>query len=119
MLGGFDPKVQCYAGGIDLELPLDKLLRQTDDNLEPGFRAIKMKVGRAGLSSAPPWGSPSARQRRTMPRSRTCLLLSSCMTRCALLINWVASLVAKSDTWFPHRRTGVDVNRPLPIATRR
>ena len=50
-----------YAGGIDLELPLDKLLRQTDDNLEPGFRAIKMKVGRAGLSSAPPWGSPSAR----------------------------------------------------------
>jgi len=48
-LGGFDPKVPCYAGGIDLELPLDKLLRQTDDNLAKGFRAIKMKVGRANL----------------------------------------------------------------------
>jgi L-alanine-DL-glutamate epimerase-like enolase superfamily enzyme len=48
-LGGFDPKVPCYAGGIDLELPLDKLLRQTDDNLGKGFRAIKMKVGRANL----------------------------------------------------------------------
>ncbi|MFL5204261.1 MAG: mandelate racemase/muconate lactonizing enzyme family protein, partial [Microvirga sp.] len=48
-LGGFDAKVPCYAGGIDLELPLDKLLRQTDDNLAKGFRAIKMKVGRANL----------------------------------------------------------------------
>jgi L-alanine-DL-glutamate epimerase-like enolase superfamily enzyme len=48
-LGGFDAKVPCYAGGIDLDLPLDKLLRQTDDNLDKGFRAIKMKVGRANL----------------------------------------------------------------------
>ncbi|MCC2653114.1 MAG: uroporphyrinogen decarboxylase [Microvirga sp.] len=48
-LGGFDPEVPCYAGGIDLDLPLDKLLRQTDDNLGKGFRAIKMKVGRANL----------------------------------------------------------------------
>jgi L-alanine-DL-glutamate epimerase-like enolase superfamily enzyme len=48
-LGGFDPHVPCYAGGIDLELSLDKLLRQTDDNLGKGFRAIKMKVGRANL----------------------------------------------------------------------
>src|SRR6202453_4213253 len=49
-LGGFDPKVPCYAGGIALALPLDKLLRQTDDNLGKGFRAIKMKVGRDRLS---------------------------------------------------------------------
>src|ERR1700690_1332109 len=49
-LGGFDPKVPCYAGGIDLDLPLDQLLRQTDDNLAKGFRAIKMKVGRDRLS---------------------------------------------------------------------
>jgi L-alanine-DL-glutamate epimerase-like enolase superfamily enzyme len=49
-LGGFDPKVPCYAGGIDLDLPLDQLLRQTDDNLAKGFRAIKMKVGRKRLS---------------------------------------------------------------------
>ncbi len=50
VLGGFDNKVPCYAGGIDLLLPLDKLLKQTDDNLEKGFRAIKMKVGRDKLS---------------------------------------------------------------------
>jgi L-alanine-DL-glutamate epimerase-like enolase superfamily enzyme len=48
-LGGYDPRVPCYAGGIDLDLPLDRLLRQTDGNLEKGFRAIKMKVGRANL----------------------------------------------------------------------
>ncbi|MET0744171.1 MAG: mandelate racemase/muconate lactonizing enzyme family protein [Microvirga sp.] len=48
-LGGYDPQVPCYAGGIDLDLPLDKLLRQTDDNLAKGFRAIKMKVGRKDL----------------------------------------------------------------------
>jgi L-alanine-DL-glutamate epimerase-like enolase superfamily enzyme len=50
LLGGNDPKVPCYAGGIDLQLPLDQLLRQTDDNLRKGFRAIKMKVGRPRLS---------------------------------------------------------------------
>jgi len=50
LLGGYDPKVPCYAGGIDLELPLDALLRQTDANLARGFRAIKMKVGRARLA---------------------------------------------------------------------
>ncbi len=50
LLGGFDPAVPCYAGGIDLEFTLDALLKQTDDNLEKGFRAIKMKVGRARLS---------------------------------------------------------------------
>jgi L-alanine-DL-glutamate epimerase-like enolase superfamily enzyme len=50
LLGGFDVRVPCYAGGIDLDLPLDKLLRQTDDNLAKGFRAIKMKVGRKRLA---------------------------------------------------------------------
>jgi L-alanine-DL-glutamate epimerase-like enolase superfamily enzyme len=50
LLGGHDPRVPCYAGGIDLDFPLDKLLRQTDDNLGKGFRAIKMKVGRARLA---------------------------------------------------------------------
>lgn len=46
LLGGFDPRVPVYAGGIDLDLSLDALLRQTDGNLARGFRAIKMKVGR-------------------------------------------------------------------------
>lgn len=50
MLGGNDARVPCYAGGIDLFFPLDKLLKQTDDNLAKGFRAIKMKVGRPNLS---------------------------------------------------------------------
>ena len=49
VLGGFDPRVPCYAGGIDLDFSLDALLRQTDDNLKRGFRAIKMKVGRPSL----------------------------------------------------------------------
>jgi len=50
LLGGHDPRVPCYAGGIDLQLPLDELLAQTDANLGRGFRAIKMKVGRAHLA---------------------------------------------------------------------
>ena len=50
LLGGYDRKVPCYAGGIDLELSLEALLRQTDRNLERGFRAIKMKVGRPRLA---------------------------------------------------------------------
>jgi L-alanine-DL-glutamate epimerase-like enolase superfamily enzyme len=49
LLGGFDPRVPCYAGGIDLDFSLDALLKQTDDNLTRGFRAIKMKVGRPSL----------------------------------------------------------------------
>jgi L-alanine-DL-glutamate epimerase-like enolase superfamily enzyme len=50
LLGGHAPRVRCYAGGIDLQLPLQQLLRQTDANLERGFRAIKMKVGREQLA---------------------------------------------------------------------
>lgn len=49
LLGGFDARVPCYAGGIDLYLPLERLLAQTDGNLAKGFRAIKMKVGRKNL----------------------------------------------------------------------
>jgi len=51
LLGGFDSRVPCYAGGIDLDLSVDDLLKQTDDNLGKGFRAIKMKVGRPDLAS--------------------------------------------------------------------
>src|SRR3981081_1173870 len=51
LLGGFDPTVPCYAGGIDLDLSVEALLQQTDDNLAKGFRAIKMKVGRPDLAS--------------------------------------------------------------------
>jgi len=50
LLGGFDPSVPCYAGGIDLDDPLDRLLKQAEANLARGFRAIKMKVGRPRLA---------------------------------------------------------------------
>ncbi len=50
LLGGHSDRVTCYAGGIDLDLPLDELLAQTDRNLAKGFRAIKMKVGRKRLA---------------------------------------------------------------------
>jgi L-alanine-DL-glutamate epimerase-like enolase superfamily enzyme len=51
LLGGHDSRVPCYAGGIDLFLSVDDLLRQTGDgNLAKGFRAIKMKVGRERVS---------------------------------------------------------------------
>ena len=49
VLGGFDPRVPCYAGGIDLDFTLDALMKQTEENLARGFRAIKMKVGRPSL----------------------------------------------------------------------
>ncbi len=49
-LGGHDPAVMAYAGGIDLFFPLEKLLAQTQSNLDKGFHAIKMKVGRDSLS---------------------------------------------------------------------
>lgn len=49
-LGGYSDKVSTYAGGIDLGLSADQLLAQTDQNLQRGFRAIKMKVGRDNLA---------------------------------------------------------------------
>ena len=49
LLGGQDATVQAYAGGIDLQLPIDALRSQTLDNVDRGFRAIKMKVGREHL----------------------------------------------------------------------
>lgn len=49
LLGGHDPRVRAYAGGIDLQDPVDDLLARTGDRLAEGFRAIKMKVGREHL----------------------------------------------------------------------
>ena len=50
LLGGHDSRVRAYAGGIDLQFTTDALLKQTEQNLGRGFRAIKMKVGREKLS---------------------------------------------------------------------
>ena len=49
LLGGFDPHVPCYAGGIDLDFSIEDLLKQADGFQAAGFRAIKMKVGRPQL----------------------------------------------------------------------
>lgn len=50
LLGGFDARVPCYAGGIDLDLSAQDLIDQTHQNMANGHRAIKMKVGRDRLS---------------------------------------------------------------------
>ncbi len=49
LLGGFSGQVRPYAGGIDLHLDLDGLLAHTQQRLDQGFTAIKMKVGRPRL----------------------------------------------------------------------
>jgi L-alanine-DL-glutamate epimerase-like enolase superfamily enzyme len=49
-LGGDDPNVSAYAGGIDLQFTLEELETQTRGFLDDGFRAIKMKVGRDDLA---------------------------------------------------------------------
>ncbi len=50
LLGGYSRAVRAYAGGIDLQLGPAELVEQTVRNLQSGFRAIKIKVGRAKLS---------------------------------------------------------------------
>ncbi len=50
LLGGHSNGVKAYVGGIDLRFPLEKLCEQTRTNLQKGFRAIKMKLGREKLS---------------------------------------------------------------------
>lgn len=49
MLGGNSNRAKAYAGGVDLYHPLEQLLEQTRRNLQAGFRALKMKVGRKVL----------------------------------------------------------------------
>ena len=49
LLGGGTGSARAYAGGIDLHLSEKQLLEQTRANLDEGFRAIKMKVGRDNL----------------------------------------------------------------------
>ena len=46
LLGGYSGQARAYAGGIDLQLGPDELVEQTRCNLQKGFRAIKIKVGR-------------------------------------------------------------------------
>ncbi len=50
MAGGASDRCRAYAGGIDLNFSLDKLLAQTEGYLSRGFEAVKIKVGRPALS---------------------------------------------------------------------
>ena len=50
LLGGYSNRVRAYAGGIDLQLGPDEMVEQARSNLQKGFRAIKIKVGRDKLS---------------------------------------------------------------------
>jgi L-alanine-DL-glutamate epimerase-like enolase superfamily enzyme len=49
ILGGYDPVVPVYAGGIDLQFSVEELLAQADSFQAEGHRAIKTKVGRPRL----------------------------------------------------------------------
>ncbi|SIO12166.1 mandelate racemase/muconate lactonizing enzyme family protein [Vannielia litorea] len=49
LLGGYDPRVPCYMGGVDLHLSPAELVEQTHRNLEAGHRHIKIKCGRNAL----------------------------------------------------------------------
>lgn len=50
LLGGSDPAVPAYAGGVDLQFTLAALEAQMSGFVERGFGAVKMKVGRARLA---------------------------------------------------------------------
>ena len=49
--GGASDRCKAYCGGIDLNFPLDKLVRQTEGYLEAGFNGVKIKVGQPELAS--------------------------------------------------------------------
>lgn len=50
LLGGYDPKVRTYAGNIDLNFPVDKLVAGGLRSVEHGFRSVKMRLGRPTLA---------------------------------------------------------------------
>ncbi|WP_413432865.1 mandelate racemase/muconate lactonizing enzyme family protein [Crateriforma spongiae] len=49
-LGGHDNKAEAYGGGIDFELSIDELLKQTQGFLDAGLNAIKIKIGRDSIA---------------------------------------------------------------------
>jgi len=49
ILGGYDPKVKVYAGNIDLNFPIEQILDNATKNIEEGYKAIKMRLGRETL----------------------------------------------------------------------
>ena len=51
MAGGASDRCRAYAGGIDLNFPLPKLIAQTEGYLARGFNAVKIKVGQPELAT--------------------------------------------------------------------
>ncbi|PWJ58027.1 L-alanine-DL-glutamate epimerase-like enolase superfamily enzyme [Dyadobacter jejuensis] len=49
MAGGANNTCKAYCGGIDLQFPLEKLLKNIQGYLDAGFNAVKIKIGRANL----------------------------------------------------------------------
>jgi len=49
LLGGANNSTKAYAGAIDLNFPMDKLLSNIQRYLDQGFRAVKIKLGQERL----------------------------------------------------------------------
>ncbi|MEM6624534.1 MAG: mandelate racemase/muconate lactonizing enzyme family protein [Pseudomonadota bacterium] len=49
VLGGAQDRCRAYAGGIDLNFPLPKLLSSIQGYIDRGFNAVKIKVGQPQL----------------------------------------------------------------------
>lgn len=50
LLGGHDPMVRAYAGNIDLNFPVEKLVAGALRSVDEGFGAVKMRLGRPTLT---------------------------------------------------------------------
>jgi L-alanine-DL-glutamate epimerase-like enolase superfamily enzyme len=50
LLGGHAPRVKAYAGNIDLNFPVEKLLAGAGQSVEDGHRSVKMRLGRPTLA---------------------------------------------------------------------
>ena len=51
MAGGASDRCKAYAGGIDLNFPLPKLLASIESYLDRGFNAVKIKIGQPELAT--------------------------------------------------------------------
>ncbi len=49
LAGGTDNTCKAYCGGIDLQFPIPKLLKNMETYLASGFNAVKIKIGRENL----------------------------------------------------------------------
>jgi len=49
MAGGTANNCKAYCGGIDLQFPIPKLLKNMEGYLKAGFNAVKIKIGRDNL----------------------------------------------------------------------